>query len=80
MAREDVKDFLSWRLWNRVERSSEDEDEIEEYLAYTEDVLDWKFPPGKSGVKSMMVTFEPVRMMHRPILWYMVSRVDEVYP
>lgn len=73
LRREDVKDFIVWGLWNRVERLPEDEEELDEYLAYTEDVLDWKFPAGKSGIKSMMVTFEPVRMMHRPLLWYTVS-------
>lgn len=72
---EDVKDFISWRLWNRIERNMDDEDELDEYLAYTQDVLGWHFAPGRSGVKSMMVTFEPLQTMHRPLFWYLVNNV-----
>jgi pimeloyl-ACP methyl ester carboxylesterase len=70
LCREDIKDFITWRLWNKTKRSLADEDELEEHLAETERVLDIDFPRGHSGNTSMAVTFEPLRMMHRPLLWY----------
>lgn len=69
---EDIKDFISWRLWNTLQRSPEHEVELERYVDLVEDILQIKFPPGKSGKTSMAVTFEPLRIVHRPLLWYLV--------
>lgn len=71
---EDIKDFISWRLWNTTQRSPEHEAELEQYVSMVEEILQIKFPPGKSGKTSMAVTFEPLRMVHRPLLWYLVRR------
>ena len=72
---EDVKDFISWRLWNNMQRSEDDEVELSEYLEVVEETLHWKFPPGRSGKTSMAVTFEPLRMRHRPLIWYLVGHI-----
>ena len=74
LRRDDIRDFITWRLWSKRTPSPEDEEELEEYVKYMESVLDWHFPPGRSGMNSMMVTFEPLRMLHRPLIWYLVSR------
>lgn len=42
--REDVKDFILWRLWNRLRRDKDDGAELAEYLAYMEDVLIGNLP------------------------------------
>lgn len=73
LCREDVKDWISWRMWNEIERSGINEAELEEYLAYAEKILNWKFPSGRSTHTSMAVTFEPLRVIHRPLIWYVVS-------
>ena len=70
LCREDVKDWLCWGMWNKMDRSLADEEELEEYFSQTERALDHKFPEGHSGNSSMAVTFEPLRMMHRPLIWY----------
>jgi pimeloyl-ACP methyl ester carboxylesterase len=70
LCREDVKDWLYWRLWNSTKRALADEPELDDYLSQTEQILSFKFPDGRSSNKSMAVTFEPVRMMHRPLIWY----------
>ena len=81
LRREDVKDFISWRLWNRLRRPDEggdgnglndDENELDEYVAMLEERLLHTFPPGRSGKTSMAVTFEPLPMVHRPLIWYLV--------
>lgn len=70
LSRGDVKEWLVWRLWNQRSGASLDPDELEEYLQYTEDVLQHHFRKGPSEHKSMAVTLDPVRMVHRPLLWY----------
>lgn len=73
LCREDVKDWISWRMWNEIKRSPVNEDELEDYLLLTERVLNWKFPSGRSTHTSMAVTFEPLPIVHRPLVWYVVS-------
>lgn len=76
LCREDIKDWISWRMWNEIERSPVNEEDLEEYLAYMEGILKWKFPSGRSTHASMAVTFEPLRIVHRPLLWYVVSLIS----
>lgn len=73
LSSDDVKDWISWRMWNEIKRSPENEEELEEYLAHLEGVLKWKFPDGRSTHTSMAVTFEPLPIIHRPLVWYIVS-------
>lgn len=73
LGREDMKDFISWSLWNETTRYPEHEEELEKYLMQTEEVLGMKFPDTETRTKSMMVTFEPLNLKHKPLLWYGVS-------
>ena len=70
LCREDVKDWLHWRMWNQIERSLANEPELDGYCEQTEQILDHTFPKGHSGNSSMAVTFEPLQAMHRPLIWY----------
>ena len=65
---EDIKEWLSWSLWNKAKRSVINEQELHEFFKATEKVLKHKFPAGQSGNSSSAVTFEPFRMQHRPLL------------
>ncbi|KPI39877.1 uncharacterized protein AB675_11475 [Cyphellophora attinorum] len=49
-----------------------DEDEVNDYLSYTEEVLGHRFREGRSGRSFMAVTHEPVVFVHRPLLWYVL--------
>jgi hypothetical protein len=80
LQREDIKDFISWRLWNSTQRAPEYEDELDHYLAMVEDSLHFKLPLGSSGKTSMAVTLEPLQTVHRPLLWYLVRRPDLKFP
>ena len=60
-------------MWNEIKRSPVNEDELDDHLAHTERVLNWKFPTGRSSHTSMAVTFEPLPIIHRPLVWYVVS-------
>lgn len=74
---DDLKDFLFWRLWNHTDRASlttDEEDEVSSYLTLTEEITGIDFPAGRGKHKAMAVTMEPMRVTHRPLFWYMVSR------
>ena len=70
LCEEDIKDWLSWSLWNKTQRSLVDEHELHQYFTQTEEVLKHTFPKGDSGNSSSAVTFEPLHMQHRPLTWY----------
>ena len=53
-------------------------EELEHYLRGFEKMLGRPLEPGsaKNGqdrIKSIRVTLDPVRMLHRPLIWYLVS-------
>ena len=57
-------------------RWEEWEDEIVEYVAVVENVLGQALPDGyNKDTPCMRLTLDPVRMTHRPLLWYSVGCV-----
>ena len=72
LRRDDVTDWLHWRGWNSFDHDSKDEEELHHYLRRTEEVLGLTFKPGSGPHKSMRVTIEPVRMQHRPLIYYIL--------
>jgi hypothetical protein len=76
MQRENVVDWVLWALFASKREDALDEwrEELDEYISSIEGILDRKLENGRNeDVKSMRVTFDPVRMLHRPLIWYMVS-------
>ena len=50
------------------------EDETVEYLAAVEKALGQALPDGyNKDAPCMRLTLDPVPMLHRPLLWYLVS-------
>ncbi|KAF2009665.1 hypothetical protein BU24DRAFT_497245 [Aaosphaeria arxii CBS 175.79] len=84
IGRENVKDFYRWALLNKgdegrhvvkaeeVERRVEEEQELEEYVDGIETLTGQKIEPGRGPAKSLRLTIDDVKMLHRPLLWYMV--------
>lgn len=74
IGREDVKTYLAWAFFDRDwgGEEDEDEDEIEEYAREIESMLGKDFPPGKRMAKPLRLTLDPVNMLHRSLLWYLV--------
>jgi hypothetical protein len=53
--------------------SPEWDEEIGEYIDIVEKSLGRKLEPGRTpGVESLRLSFDPVYMLHRPLIWYMV--------
>ena len=71
------ENFVEWLYWaifsSTVEDGEEFMSEVEEYLAEVE-LHDWiTLTPGHAPeTKPIRVTLDPVRMLHRPLIWYLV--------
>lgn len=71
--RENVKEFYCWAFLNKPSFGILDDDELEEYAAKTEKALGRNLPPGRGNATSLRLTLDRVKMLHRPLLWYLVS-------
>jgi hypothetical protein len=72
--RENVILWILWALFSTESYQPEWEEEINEYLSQVESILGRKLDGGFSEkAKSMRLTFDPVVMLHRPLVWYFVS-------
>ncbi|KAF8124976.1 hypothetical protein EV363DRAFT_695178 [Boletus edulis] len=72
------KNVLEWLLWALFSTSmnahwEEWEDEIVGYLTTVENVLGQELPDGyNKDTPCMRLTLDPVPMLHRPLLWYLI--------
>lgn len=73
--RDNVRDFLLWAFFDRNgaqdPRGTEDvEDELQEYLTKTEELLRHPLEPGRGQARHMRLTFDVVPTRYRCLLWY----------
>lgn len=78
LRRENVRDWILWAIFgadlqHREETRAKYGDEVERYVEQFEKIVGREFPEGRNeNVKSLRVTLDPVLMLHRPLIWYMV--------
>jgi hypothetical protein len=70
--RENLKDFFLWAFFNRGGPPGEDDEELEEYITLTEELLGREIEPGRGGAECLRLTLDRVDMRHRTLLWYLV--------
>ena len=73
IGRENVKDWICWGFLNKDSWTADDEEELEGYVAESESMLGRKFEPGRKTAIAMRPTLDPVKILHRPLLFYVVS-------
>lgn len=82
--RENIKDFLRWALLNKgahegevaveaVADLADEEEELNEYVDGIQTLLGRPVEPGRGKATSLRLTVDEVKMLHRPLLWYMVG-------
>ncbi|KAF7298468.1 hypothetical protein MKEN_01371900 [Mycena kentingensis (nom. inval.)] len=78
--RDNVADWVLWALFASTPENASPEwrDEIDEYISMVETSLGRKLESGRvEGVDSLRLSFDAVKMVHRPLVWYLiVSLVD----
>jgi hypothetical protein len=70
--RDNVKEFFIWAFFNRGGPPGDDDDELDEYISATEEILGRPFEPGRGKAKSLRLTIDRVDMLHRSLAWYLV--------
>ena len=50
-----------------------DDEEIEEYIGEMEKLLGRKLEAGRGNAKCLRLTLDKVDMLHRSLMWYLVS-------
>jgi hypothetical protein len=72
--RQDVVDWILWALFSSDTADQAWEDEINVYVGIVEKLLGRELEDGNNkNTKSMRLTLDPVVMVHRPLIWYIVS-------
>jgi hypothetical protein len=78
--RENLKEFYRWAFLNTGVANPTDELELEEYVQKFEEYTGHKLEPGYGKARAIRLTLDKVDMVHRPLVWYLVSplHADEV--
>ncbi|KAJ7063645.1 hypothetical protein C8F01DRAFT_1056118 [Mycena amicta] len=80
LKRDNVQDWILWALFASTPEHASPEwtVEIDEYISVVEETLGHKLEPGRApGVESLRLSFDSVKMVHRPLIWYtIVGLVD----
>jgi hypothetical protein len=71
--RDNLKDFFLWAFFNREGPPGNDDEELEEYITLTEELLGRDIKPGRGSAECLRLTLDRVDMMHRTLVWYLVS-------
>lgn len=71
--RENLKEFFCWAFLNKPSYGILEDEELEEYADKMESLLGRKLQPGRGQAISLRLTVDRVKMLHRSILWYLVS-------
>jgi hypothetical protein len=71
--RENLKEFFLWAFFNRGGPPGEDDEELEEYVTQTEELLGRKMEPGRGNAECLRLTLDKVEILHRTLAWYLVS-------
>jgi hypothetical protein len=70
---ENVKDFFRWAFLNTRVPNTADDEELEEFVSEMEKLLIRKIDSGRGNAECFRLTLGKVDMLHRSLIWYMVS-------
>lgn len=68
---DNVKQLYRWAFLNKAEYDSGDEEELDEYVSETEELLGRKLQPGRGNAVPLLVTIDKVRTLYRSLFWYL---------
>ncbi|EPQ57705.1 hypothetical protein GLOTRDRAFT_71571 [Gloeophyllum trabeum ATCC 11539] len=80
--RENVMEWLLWAFFHCTgqDKLKDWEAELEQYVQQLEKAIGQRFDPGRNpSVMSMRTTLDPVMMVHRPLVWYMIVGFIDTY-
>jgi hypothetical protein len=81
IGRDDVTCWLAWSLFDKEphDLAQEEEDVCSTCLEAVERRAVWKFPPGSTGLRSIRLSFDTVKITLRPLILYVVVNSWHAY-
>jgi hypothetical protein len=73
---ENVKEFFRWAFLNTGLPNTKDDEELDGYVGEMEKLLGRRIEPGKGNARCLRLTLEKVDMLHRSLIWYLVSHCN----
>ena len=70
-------EFFAWAFLNKSKYGLADEEEMEEYIDKTEQILGRELESGWGHARSLRCTIDPVKTVYRSIFWYLVSKIKD---
>ncbi|GAW03825.1 hypothetical protein LENED_005577 [Lentinula edodes] len=73
--RQNVVEWILWALFSATPETAQEswEEEMEEYVTKVEELLGMKLEQGRvDATSALRLTLDPVKMVHRPLVWYLV--------
>ncbi|KAJ3902768.1 hypothetical protein F5879DRAFT_962740 [Lentinula edodes] len=73
--RQNVVEWILWALFSATPEAAQEswEEEMEEYVTKVEELLGMKLEQGRvDATSALRLTLDPVKMVHRPLVWYLV--------
>lgn len=71
--RENMKEFFLWAFFNRGGPPGDDDEELDDYVVATEQLLGRPIEEGRGSAECLRLTIDRVDMLHRSLAWYFVS-------
>lgn len=71
--RDNLKEWLLWSLFGRDGNFGDDAPELDEYIQDLEERMGVTFKKGRGDAKALRLSFDPVKMTHRSLLFYSVG-------
>lgn len=72
--RDNLKEWLLWSLFGRDGHFGDDAPELDEYIQDLEERMGVTFKRGRGEAKALRLSFDPIKMTHRSLLFYSVCR------
>ncbi|KAJ4496246.1 hypothetical protein C8J55DRAFT_532664 [Lentinula edodes] len=79
--RQNVVEWILWALFSATPETAQEswKEEMEEYVDKVEELLGMKLEQGRVHTTSALrLTLDPVKMVHRPLIWYLVVAVVDL--
>ena len=70
--RENVKEFFTWAYFNSAGVDEGYEEELDGYVDGLQELVGRPFEQGRGRAQCLRLTLNEVRMLHRPLVWYLV--------
>jgi pimeloyl-ACP methyl ester carboxylesterase len=69
---ENMKEFERWAFWGTADPDMVSEEDLAHSHEIIEKQFGRKFEEGRGNAKSMRVTLDDIKFLHRPLIWYVI--------